>query len=203
MKALVIKDCMVLKKALKIWPLLIVIPTIVSAGKYSLMPIFIAAAFAGSTMAYDEQCKWEEYSYMLPYSRFELVVSKYLVNYIAIGVVTVMAGSINLINNLVSGINMSIYAGFDRLILEVSLVLVFNSISMWTQFKYGWQKARFINMISIILIAIFTSLIGSEPIVMEIVQRIMGYDFFPSLIFVLAIVCNIISIKCAMGIEKE
>ena len=205
MKPLLIKDFMVLKKALKIWiwVLFIILPVILTMVSYSFLSIFIVSTVAGTAIAYDEQCKWKEYSYMLPYSKFEFVVSKYLVSYISIGVVVGVTTIVILMKNLVGNQSMSIYAGFDMLILEVSLVLIFTSILIWTQLKYGYQKSRFINTIFIILVTIFTSLISSAGTVIDVAKIIVGYDFLPSIMFVLAIICNLISIKCSIGIEKE
>ena len=203
MKALVIKDFIVLKKASKMFPVMIMIFAASNCSEYGIVWLFAASAYASSTMAYDEEYGWNNYAFMLPYSKFELVVSKYILNYILILIVAGIAQLLGVTFNLLSQQEVITYIGFDKFILEVSVVLIATSISIWAQFKYGCQKGKLIEILFIGISICFSSIFDREPIIQYMQYLGGGYSLLAIIVFVLAIICNLISIKCSIGIEKE
>ncbi|MDD2504304.1 MAG: ABC-2 transporter permease, partial [Clostridia bacterium] len=82
MKGLLLKDCYTITKQLKIF--LIVIPVMAVAGGFSMsaFAVLLGAALPMTAIAYDERSKWNELAAMMPYSKGNLVFSKYLLGYL-------------------------------------------------------------------------------------------------------------------------
>lgn len=99
-----------------------------------------------STIAYDEQCKWNVIAKALPYSPFERVFSKYLFSYIwtAAGILLAVTGRVILAlftkAPVFSGdlVTMVLAVLMSQLIIGIDLPLVF---------RFGVTKMRYLTLI--------------------------------------------------------
>lgn len=161
MKGLLIKDALLIKKHC-IFHLIIsaVFFTISVADPSQIFFSYYAVSMAAVTpitiSAYDEQCKWTMYEAILPVSRKQIVLEKYLVSLCIIIPLTVLYSVLSFI---IKGENVS------DMLLNAALMLLCGvmppAIILPIIFKFGYLKGRVINFIVIAVIAAlisFTSL---------------------------------------------
>ena len=78
MRALLMKDCFVLWKQLRLYVVLMLIFTVFNGAFGNVFIVIWAAMLPYTAMAYDERSKWDQMAAMMPYSIRDIVLSKYL-----------------------------------------------------------------------------------------------------------------------------
>lgn len=147
MKALILKDFYMLKSYFKYYFVLIsifVLSTLYQKEFFSFFifyPSVICSMITVSLLGYDERSKWSEYSCAFPYTKAQVVSSKYIIGLILLGAVT-------LFTSLVQIIRMNIYDHFKLneffifIAVTIILSLLSQSFSLPNVFKYGVEKGR-------------------------------------------------------------
>ncbi len=146
MKGLLLKDWYAIKSYCRTNIIIIVAFSIaggVMEGNlfFTYYPCVFAGIITMNLIAYEEREKWEQYAATLPYSKTQMVSSKYIVG-LCFGVVTIL---MNIITQLVCMVCLNtIY--IDRLL---SLLLVFVSLALLPAafllpfiYKFGVNKGR-------------------------------------------------------------
>lgn len=197
MKALLLKDCYVIGKKLKIFLLIIPFIAISTGGNMSAFAIFLGAALPMTAIAYDEHSKWNQFAIMMPYTKFQLIFSKYLLSYISImiaAILSIIGSKIGVILKLGDFHN-----GLQITSLAIAGALVFIAINTPIFFKFGSEKGRFVFLgVMAIMGAIGPLFRGVDK---DIIIKIL--DISPLWLIVLAIICNIISIFISMNINQK
>ena len=85
MKALLMKDLHVFWRRMKLFVLMIVVFCAVPSVFQNTFAITYAAMIPYSMFSVDEACKWDKLAAMMPYSTFDLVMSKYLLGGLSVG----------------------------------------------------------------------------------------------------------------------
>jgi ABC-2 type transport system permease protein len=78
MRGLLLKDFLVVTKQLKLFLIIIPVMAMVGGGSMASMAILMGSVLPMTAIAYDERSKWNEIAVMMPYSKKEIVLSKYL-----------------------------------------------------------------------------------------------------------------------------
>jgi ABC-type transport system involved in multi-copper enzyme maturation permease subunit len=157
MKGLLLKDFYMSVKYCRIFLLIIVIFSAVSLmddsmGFFSTFPVLIAGMLPVTLLSYDEKEKWHIYSGTFPYSRDQLVSSKYIFGLLVslaalVFSAAVLAIRLSITNSFSVIEFLSSVAGmFTAGLLGSALVLPFI-------FKLGAEKGRI--MYFVVIIAIF------------------------------------------------
>ena len=89
MLGLVYKDLMVMRKTLVLYMVIFVVYGYMGiaydqGGLLIAMVLVMSSILPVSSIAYDERCKWDRIANTTPLSRKEIVLAKYLINYLAI-----------------------------------------------------------------------------------------------------------------------
>ena len=82
MRALLMKDCFVLWKQLRLYVVLMLIFTVFNGAFGNVFIVIWAAMLPYTAMAYDERSKWDQMAAMMPYSIRDIVLSKYLLGWV-------------------------------------------------------------------------------------------------------------------------
>ncbi len=196
MKGLLIKDFFVIGKQLKFS--LVVIPIMAIIGDPSLASIAIlfGAMLPMTAMAYDEQSKWNELAMMMPYSKMNIVLSKYLLGYICMAGTTALFLVVKCISTLITSgdLTQNLYLIF----IAVLSGLFFIAVNVPVLFKYGTQKGRFI----------FILFVGISVAVGVIVKNIFPeisttlINSVPLLALAVALILNVVSVFISMRIKR-
>ncbi len=195
MKALMMKDFLVITKQLKLF--LLIIPIMAIIGGASIVPITIllGAAIPMTAIAYDEQSKWNELAVMMPYSKKNIVLSKYLLGYICIAGAAILFIIAQLIIAIIGygDIGQNLFMLYFSILSGLFLIAVNTPI----MFKFGTQKGRFVFIAFMGLIAACGSIINNlyTEIPLNLAESV------PMLLFVLAVMINVASVRISLQIK--
>lgn len=148
MKALLLKDYCVLWKQLRFFLLFILIFSALPGGFNGVFAVTYAALLPYSCIAYDERSKWDQLAAMMPYTARDLVLSRYVLGWIA------AAGACTL-SLVLQGIFSSI---LDTGFYPVTLVLAFFAclatlaLTLPLIFRFGVERGRLIMFLIIFLV---------------------------------------------------
>ncbi len=197
MKALLLKDFYVVAKHLAL--LLIIIPllALITGGSMTPIIVFIGASLSMTSLAYDEQSKWNALSCMMPYSKFEVIFSKYVFGYlgVALGVVFSLLGIVVgglLETNNTSNYNILIFISIAGALLYIAIIMPFS-------LKFGVEKGRYLFLIMMLLVAIA----GTALNVIDAFLLTNWSVKFSVILLVGAIILNIISVWISMTMKKR
>lgn len=148
MKALLLKDYCVLWKQLRFFLLFILIFSALPGGFNGVFAVTYAALLPYSCIAYDERSKWDQLAAMMPYSPRDLVLSRYVLGWIA------AAGACALSLVLQGVFSTLLDTGFYpiTLVLAFFACLATLAITMPLIFRFGVERGRLIMFLIIFLV---------------------------------------------------
>ena len=151
MKALLKKDFYVLSKQLRFFLVAMVVFAALPNSSTSLFAVVYASMLPYSTMAYDERCKWDRLSAMLPYSTWDIVLSKYMLGYLCCGGVALVAVAAKVIFIALGVAD----GGGSPLIALVALstATMLMALTLPPMFRFGVERGRMFYIIIIVAIA--------------------------------------------------
>lgn len=165
MKGLLLKEWFVIWKQSK----LMIIMALIYCGMAVAGNGFFFAGFAVvflsmlpiAAMGFDERSKWDHYAVTMPYSRKEIVVSKYILT--ALGSMTAVV--LFIVSAAIKMIIEKSTTGFmdliNQAVLMLSFGLLYSTISMPVMFKFGVDKGRlWLILITVLAIAGVGSLLS-------------------------------------------
>lgn len=201
MKGLLLKDFYTLSKQMKIFLVMLVIFACMPGMSMAPFAIIYSAMLPITALAYDERSKWDDLALMMPYSVKSLVISKYLLGYIAV----VAATAISLAAQFVIALVQKATVASENIYIIFVMALigtVLQALNLPLMFRIGVEKARilfFLIVAAVVAVGtIFADKIG--PMLSEI-----NADIFVvyGLIALAALVINIISICLSIVLYKK
>lgn len=168
MKGLLLKDAYLIGKLCKAFILLDIVLIAAALFRsrnmfYIFYPCIISGMIPMTLISYDEREKWDKYAGTLPYTRTQLVSSKYLIGlFISIVVLAFIAATQAYRMSKESGFVLKEYLTVIIMLLSVSLIAP--AILYPLVFKFGAEKGRIFYFIVIgAACAGSTALINIEP----------------------------------------
>jgi hypothetical protein len=149
MKALVKKDFYVLSKQMGALLLLILIFSAIPRIFNNVFAIVYAAMLPYTCAAYDERSKWDQLAAMMPYSTRDMVLSKYVLGWLCIGVSAVLSAVLRGLFGLVldsSGLPLPV------ILLSVCGACCIIAITLPVMFRFGVEKGRMVMFLMIFLV---------------------------------------------------
>lgn len=203
MKGLLLKDMYELIKQCKFILLFCVVYVFLSyteSGYFFLaFSIIFFSLLPTTIMALDERSKWESYAITMPYTRKEMVLSKYI---LSLGGVIFMSVLYELVNIIIYFINssyaMSIVDSFNIILPFCLMAIIISSINLPINFKFGAEKGRLGTiLICVIIGAIGGGLFSQSSGSVELINYFMNIPSFVYLVLiaVLWIVSYFVSVK--------
>lgn len=196
MNGLLIKDFLVIIKQLKLFLLVIPVMAIIGGASTASVAVLIGAILPMVAIAYDEQSKWHELAIMMPYSKKEMILSKYLLGYLGIASTAIIFIITQLVLSSIkhSNIGDSLFLFYFAICSGLFLIAINTPILL----KFGAQKGRFV------FIAFMGIVAASESIIRNLSTGLLCYlpDMFPLLLFLLAIIMNIVSILISVHMKQ-
>lgn len=188
MKGLLIKDWFVIWKHGKfIFLLALIYGVMAIMGNgyfFAGFSVVFLSMLPLTVMGLDERSKWEHYAVTMPYSRKEIVLSKYIITVLG----AIAASLLFLISTVISWIiekKPSDLADLTKqTVLLLSLGLIYSAINLPVAFKFGVDKGRlWFILITVVIVAGFGSVISLSDI-----DQIESFiKELPSLILLIAI----------------
>lgn len=197
MKSLLLKDFYVITKQLKIFLIIIPVIALTTGEAMSTFSILLGAVLPMTAIAYDERSEWNELAAMMPYSKFDLIFSKYLLGYLCMfgAALLVFIGQIIWKYNGIVVIDDDI----NVLLFAVMGGLIFIAINTPILFKFGSEKGRFVFIITMALVG------ASGPILQKVDSRIILkiFNLSPVILLAFVVILNVMSLMISMNIKKD
>ena len=149
MKGLLLKDIYVASKYCKILGFIILLFLALSLFSepemfYVMYPAIIASVIPVSMISVDEKCKWDVYCDTLPYSRKQVVSSKYLLSLCMTAIVLVLSACAQMIHVVRGNWNTESYVMCLAFLLVIGLVGP--AVLLPFIFKMGAEKGRVVYL---------------------------------------------------------
>jgi len=158
MKGLLLKDFYILIKQMKLVLLLIMLFALLPQFSYTTFVLVYVSVIPVTLLAYDERSKWNKLALTMPYTRSEIVLSKYVFGILFIG----SAALLVFIGNY-------IYTGVFMDVSELKELLLFSCISIATVslllpvvFKFGVEKGRILFILITVFFLALLAFISSD-----------------------------------------
>lgn len=158
MKGLLIKDMLTLKGQFIFYLALIALFALVP-GTGAMMALVLAAVIPKATLAYDEQCRWDQLAGALPYTVPQLVLSKYALGLIA----TLGAAALAVAAWQVEALFIELAQPYGQLALYLAAGLGANlllqGITLPITLRMGSERGRLLMMGVAALVVVFLGLL--------------------------------------------
>lgn len=204
MMGLIQKDLYTISKQSKILFLMVVLYATLPGSQIFGCAIFIASMIPVTALGYDERVKWNKLAAMMPYSDGEITFSKYIIGYLFVGGVAVIAGVSGYITSALEG-GGNAQARLFSVLFFASGALCIQAINLPLMFWMGVEKGR----IFFILFTIACMFLVSYILVGENEKGVQLYfsggQDFRVLILVLAatVMINLISILVSKKVYRK
>ena len=150
MKALLMKDCYVLWKQMRIFILILLVFCLFNGSFGSLFVVIWASMMPYTAMAYDERSKWNQLAAMMPYSTRDIVLSKYALGWLLMVCALVLCLVVQTLARIAgSGLDAVAPSGYLLGLLAGILIL---NITLPLFFRFGVEKGRMWMFLLIILV---------------------------------------------------
>ncbi len=151
MRALLMKDFYVLFKQMKLFFVMILFFSLIPNNNMASFAAVYAGMLPFSALAYDEQSKWDQLAVIMPYSRRDLVLSKYVLGYLTCG------GSMLLclgITGLCAALKLPIGNAFSpgTALLMGAIGPVFVAVTLPLMYRLGVEQGRMITLLAMALV---------------------------------------------------
>ncbi len=197
MKGLLLKDFLVLTKQMKLFLILIPVMAIAGGAPMASIAILIGAVLPMTAMAYDEQSKWNDLAVMMPYSRKNIILSKYVLGYLCMTGAAVLFVAVKMILSASQHktLGESLYVVMFAIVSGLLLIAINTPIT----FKFGTQKGR---IVFIVFIGI-SAAVGS--VMMDLMPSIPEkmISLLPAITVLSVLVLNVFSILVSFRIKHR
>lgn len=150
MKGLLLKDLLNLKQMARVWSLLLAVFIVIGFAQRSPayvggMLMMLTLLLPMNALAYDENAKWDRYALTMPFSRRDLVMSKYLLAVLG----AAATSAITLLCGLVMGFSAAEALWMTGLFLALGIGL--SAVILPVLFRFGVQKGRMLMLLLVLL----------------------------------------------------
>lgn len=163
MKALVQKDFYVIWKQMKIFVLVLVLLSMVNSAFNTMFLVVWCSMLPYTAMAYDERSHWNQLAAMMPYSRRDIVLSKYVLGWICMAASGVFCLAVQAAAGIFSGNTPSVLT----LLASLCLGVISLDITLPAVLRFGVERGRMIFMVVLfgvaISIGIFADMVDELP----------------------------------------
>lgn len=151
MKALLKKDIFVLIRQMWVFLLMIAVFAVLPGANMSVFAIVYCGMLPYNAMAYDERSKWTDLAGMMPYTPGDIVLSKYALGWLAIGLTAVLNVAVRLI---LGHIFPSAYGlSFSEVLPSLCIGFIMMAVTLPLMFRFGVERGRTLFILLIVVLA--------------------------------------------------
>ena len=201
MKGLLLKDYYTLLKQLRFYLVFLLIFTIIPNMNLSSIAIVYAAMLPITVIAFDERSKWDQLAAMMPYTERELVLSKYVLGYIAVAGFGVVAFALQSGIALIGRHPFTMIQGMT-LLVTAAAALILLAINLPFMFWLGVERGRIVFMV-LIALTVFLGMMSADSAKQLLANSTITEYQLLLLCAAAAIVTNAISIFASLKIYRK
>ena len=150
MKALLKKDIFVLMRQMRMFLLMIAIFAVIPQMNMSIFAIVYCGMLPYTAMAYDERSKWDDLAAAMPYTVGDIVLSKYVLGWLAVGGATVLSA----LGNFIFGRFAAADFSMDALLPSMCVGLLAMAVTLPPMFRFGVEKGRMFFIFLFVALAV-------------------------------------------------
>lgn len=154
MKALILKDFYVLWKQMRLFLAVLLLLCVVNSTFNSVFLMVWCSMLPYTAMAYDERSHWDQLAAMMPFSKRDIVLSKYALGWLCMGAVGAISLAMQFVTGLIPGrttdtatLFVSLCGGVVCLALVMPLVL-----------RFGVERGRMVFMLAVMGTAVLAGI---------------------------------------------
>lgn len=196
MGGLLLKDFYVIAKQVKLFILIIVIFAMLPGGQWSAFAVMYAAMMPITTLGYDEQSRWGKLAAMMPYTGKQIVLSKYILGYMSVVIVSLIAIAAQFVYGIVKGTGI-IQESLVAIVAVAVVALLIQAINLPLMFKMGVERGRLIFMVLTVGIILGTVALLNENIQLPNIETII------TVIGIGVVVLNVVSILISIKLYNS
>lgn len=192
MKGLLIKDLSVLTQKMRVFLLMIVFLAVLPNSNMVFFSIIYAAMMPYTTLAYDERSKWDQLADVMPYSKKEIVLSKYVLGWCFVAGAFLISMAARIVE---SHLHLG-SASLTGIILSVCVAVIMMDVTLPPMFRLGVERGRMLFILIMVLLAC-----GGAGLVEGVVGNADARALLSMLKFVLpsaAVVLTLISVPLSI-----
>lgn len=161
MKALILKDAYVIWRQMRLFVACIAVMSLVGGTFNTIFLVVWASMLPYTAMAYDDRSHWDQLAAMMPYSPWDIVLSKYVLGLICMAGFTAVNLIIRSAGALIGGPALSEIlsgdggSGLYTLLLSLFAGVVSMDVTMPLIFRFGPERGRMAY-----LVVVFGAAIG-------------------------------------------
>ncbi|WP_342756860.1 ABC-2 transporter permease [Kineothrix sedimenti] len=156
MKGLLLKDFYMIWKQAKIMLILviayIIIGVISDNSFWTVFAVIFMAMLPITALGLDERSNWTNYAAMLPFSRQDIVISKYVFGLAGVGLTVILYTVLTTVTSIVKREDIQIDPVLRMIIPLLSISFIFIGTNLPIMFKVGVEKGRLWYMLSLMVI---------------------------------------------------
>ena len=145
MKALIWKDFYVLWKQMRMVVLILILLSVVGGVFNSVFVTVWCSMLPFTAIAYDERSHWDQLAAMMPYSKRDIVLSKYVLGWLCMAASGVFCLAVQAAAGIVSGSAPSV----PTLLASLCLGIITLDITLPAVLRFGVERGRMIFMVLI------------------------------------------------------
>ena len=150
MKALVQKDIYVIWKQMRIFIVVILFLSMMNNMFNAVFLVVWCSMLPYTAMAYDERSHWNQLAAMMPFSKRDIVLSKYVLGWLCMAA----ASALYLVVQIVAGPLLKSEFSASVLLTSLCLGVISLDITLPAVMRFGVERGRMIFMVVIFAVAI-------------------------------------------------
>ncbi|MCH5285915.1 MAG: ABC-2 transporter permease [Christensenellaceae bacterium] len=148
MKALLIKDLMTLSKTIRFLLFFMLIFACIPGLNMGTFVMVYCAMLPVTAVAYDERSKWDAYAAMMPYQPRQIVLSKYVLGYVAVALAMVLSMLARAAIGVFGGESLQAQ-DYLLMLLYAMVTTVFMAVTLPLIFRFGAEKGRLVLLVGV------------------------------------------------------
>ena len=155
MKALIQKDFYVIWKQMRIYVVIILLLSMINSAFNIVFLVVWCSMLPYTAMAYDERSHWNQLAAMMPYSKRDIVLSKYVLGWLCMAA----AGLLCLAARMVLGHFLENEVDASIVLTSLCLGVISLAVTLPAVMRFGVERGRMIFMVVIFGAAIGTGIV--------------------------------------------
>lgn len=206
MRGLIVKEFIMFRKSLI--PILIFVAILSMAGIFGVssmlmvLPLWLAA-FQMSFMNADEMSHWQQYSIALPYSRKNIITSKYAVALVIAVVSAVLVSGLYGLSAVLGNTEFSAYVFLTVVVCSLVTGVFYSMFMIPFILKFNSQKGRAVMMIINGAVGGFSVAIMDDDVLESLVRLNSEAVFMPLIVLAVVAVLFVLSWQLSVKIYEK
>lgn len=149
MKALIQKDVYVIWKQMRTFIVVILLLSIVNNTFNAVFLVVWCSMLPYTAMAYDERCHWNQLAAMMPYTKRDIVLSKYVLGWLCM----TAAGALCLVMQTIVGHFSGNATSVPTLLTSLCVGVISLDITLPAVLRFGVERGRMIFLVVLFTVA--------------------------------------------------